>query len=489
MKKKTKLTRSEIDGVQYRVSPMWRIALSQMANAGIMSIYVITTYVTYMANAGYGIATAVVGFLLTCTSIFDGITDPLAAQIVDNTKTKFGKVRILLFVGWGIISIALFMLFNVLSTGKFGIVTFIILYAIFILGYSIYDVAQRTISPLMTNDPVQRPIVSVWNTIFGFLTPTFLFVYIAIGVLPKYNNEYSVDMLKETCIIGIVISFVATLLSCIAISSVDRMENFEKLDQNEERVKLSDMIKMLKENKALQTFMISVTSDRIAALAAGQAVVATLLNGILLGDIQKATTLGSIIQLLAIVFAIIGAKHVGNHGSKESMKTWTIAQIVVTSILFVFYLIVGISNIFSSAILTAIYFVLNLCKSGFNMSCTTSVTAMTGDVVDYQNYKTGRYMPAAITATYSFIDKCISAFGTAIALGLIALAGYKNTMPQPTDPATTAIFAVTMFIVIGMPIIGWVVTLIALKFSPLSKEKMIEIQKTINERSENNNNQ
>ena len=33
-----------------------------------------------------------------------------------------------------------------------------------------------------------------------------------------------------------------------------------------------------------------------------------------------------------------------------------------------------------------------------------------------------------------------------------------------------------MFLAFGMPIIGWVCTLIAMKWYPLTKEKMIEVQ-------------
>ncbi len=43
----------EIGGVQYRRSKTWQIALGQM-------------------NAGYGVATATAGFILTATRIFDG---------------------------------------------------------------------------------------------------------------------------------------------------------------------------------------------------------------------------------------------------------------------------------------------------------------------------------------------------------------------------------------------------------------------------------
>lgn len=47
---------------------------------------------------------------------------------------------------------------------------------------------------------------------------------------------------------------------------------------------------------------------------------------------------------------------------------------------------------------------------------------------------------------------------------------------------TSGIFWVTIFLFVGMPILGWIASLIAMKFYPLDKEKMIEVQAKIAER-------
>ena len=60
--------------------------------------------------------------------------------------------------------------------------------------------------------------------------------------------------------------------------------------------------------------------------------------------------------------------------------------------------------------------------------------------------------------------------------------GYKETMPQPTDELTAGIFWMTMALMYGFPIIGWIITLIAMRFCPLSKEDMVEVQKRIAEK-------
>ena len=481
MKRNGKVTQSELDGVQYRRSPTWRIALSQMSQASTGIMCILGSYMSYLANAGYGVAVALSGILITVVCIFDGITDPIVASIVDNVNTKFGKIRLCMGIGWLMLSSMLIIMFRVLATGEKGPVVFTISYMLYIIGYTLFDIAARCIPPVMTNDPKQRPMVGVWGTFFIYIAPTISMLYFTNILLPKHGGEYNLPMLQEACIFVVIASGITMLISCFAISKVDKPENFQGIAEQKEKVSLKDMWAMLKSNKALQTYMWAVTSDRIAVLTSGQAVVTTLLSGILMRNMAAATVYGTIIMFLSMFFAIVGAKYTGKHGSKKSMVTWTIASMVIAVVTFVFYLSVDMSKIYVVPMLTAINFILGLALNGTKMACSTTVTSMMSDIVDYQMFETGKYMPAAVTATYSFLDKMIGAFSSTIALGLVALVGYTKVMPQPNDPATPVIFWITMFITLGMPMIGWIITLIAMKFSPLSREKMIEVQKYIAE--------
>lgn len=60
--------------------------------------------------------------------------------------------------------------------------------------------------------------------------------------------------------------------------------------------------------------------------------------------------------------------------------------------------------------------------------------------------------------------------------------GYVHTVPQPNDPMTTGVIAVTLAIMFGMPILGWIVSLIAMKGCKLTKEEMVSVQKRIAEK-------
>src|SRR5699024_11065905 len=165
---------SEVDGVQYRKAKTWQIALSQFSNASAIVFFTLVGLMSYLGNEGYGIVMASIGVILTVTRVFDGLIDPFLALMIDKVNTKFGKLRLFMTIGWVIRSIAMYMLFVWCSGRGFGVVYFVILYSIYIIGSSIFDIAGNMIKPVMTNDPKQRPMIEVWGTVYSYLIPTIL---------------------------------------------------------------------------------------------------------------------------------------------------------------------------------------------------------------------------------------------------------------------------------------------------------------------------
>ena len=48
-------------------------------------------------------------------------------------------------------------------------------------------------------------------------------------------------------------------------------------------------------------------------------------------------------------------------------------------------------------------------------------------------------------------------------------------------PATKGGFWSTMFLMFGLPILGWLCNIVAMRFYKLNKEEMVEVQKTVAE--------
>ena len=80
-----KPTASEMDGVQYRRAKLWQIILYACNGLVGMSVYSLINLASYSASIGYGVTTAVVGVILTCTRILDGVTDPMLAFVYDKS--------------------------------------------------------------------------------------------------------------------------------------------------------------------------------------------------------------------------------------------------------------------------------------------------------------------------------------------------------------------------------------------------------------------
>ena len=484
MAQKKKLTQSEIDGVQYRRVPTWCIAIAEMQGGAAMAFYSLVGLMSYVASEGYGIALALAGVILTATRWFDGIIDPFLAVWIDKLHTRFGKLRILMLLGLTIRSIAMLMLFVWFSGKTQSVVLFIILYMVNIVGNSIFDIAGNMLPAVMTNDPRQRPTVQVWATIYNYLFPMILSVVSAMVILPMFGNEYTREMLSLTCIIYVAVAWVLTLIACIGLTPVDKPENFEGVTAGGDNVGLKDMGKFLLHNRPFQMYVVAAVSDKLAQQVISQTIVTTMLFGILIGNIQFGTMLSMFSMLPSIVFAIFGARYCGKHGSKEATVTWTWACAIIAVANILFCTFVDMRSISTNMVMTGIFFVLLLLMNGAKMCVTTANGSMRADIVDYELDRSGKYIPAVVTATYNFIDQLISSLGITIATVCVSLIGYVNTTPQPTDAPTPAIKAMALFLYVGMPILGWICTLIAMRFFKLTKEEMVHVQKRIAEKKQ-----
>lgn len=477
-----KPTASEIDGVQYRRAKTWQIICYACNGLVAMSVYSLIGMASYSASIGYGITTAAVGVILTCSRILDGITDPLLAFVYDRVNTRFGKLRVLMVAGYLIEAAALYGMFTGFSSKGLGLPVFALLYVLYVIGYTVTNMTAQTIPAILSNDPTQRPTIGVWSTVFNYLVPMAMSMIMNVVLLPMFGGAYNQAFLSAACAITLVVAAIGMVLVCLGVSAYDKPETFMGTKKTEP-LKMKDIVEVLMHNKPLQCYIASNASDKLAQQVGSQAIINTLFNGILIGNMGLATILTVISMVPSIFFAAFGAKYVGKHGSKKGIVTWSCVSMAVTVLLVAFFILVDPARIgVMGSPSMIVYVILTLLLNGSNMCITTSNTSYMADAVDFELDRSGRYIPAVVSGTYSLVDKLITSFAAVIATGAVALLGYTTTMPQPTDPCTTPIFWMTLFLKYGLPLIGWVITLVAMRDCPLTKEEMIRVQKRIVEK-------
>lgn len=477
----------------YRKASKLTMVLSQAGAGSNMCFYCIMMYASYIANEGFGIAVAIAGLIVTGSRVFDGVTDPLLAAFFDRASAKHGKIRKFMLLGFLIMCIAdcsMYIWFAGKLDGIPALVVFIFIYAVHIIGYTCFGIPLSAAQIAVTNDPKQRPFLNLASTCYSYIVPIILNSVMAFAILPKYDNQYNMASLKETTLVYLAGALFFFVLSIIGVTPVDNEEvlsGTQVAKGNEDKVSFRDMAKMLKENKPLRMYVITGASDKLAQQTGSQSIILTLMNGILITNYQVATMIGNAGMIIGIAFAFIGGAYIAKYGAKTATTVWSWASIGLSVFAVVFCTILGpkgMSAIGSFSIAMVIYMIIQIATSGIKMILSTAAGTMKADITDYWCEQTGKYMAGTVSGVYSFIDKIISSLSSTIAAFTVALIGYKNTMPQMGDPATWKIFWTTMVLMFGLPIIGWLCNVFAMKGYELDKNRMVEVQKHIAEAKE-----
>lgn len=488
------LNSSARDNVQYRTASKMAMVFSCAVNGSGMCFYLLMMYASYIANAGYGIALTTAGIIITGTRIFDGVTDPIVAVIFDRMKAgKHGKIRLFMLTGWAVMAVADICMFNLLSekfTGILAVVVFISLYVVHIIGYTILNMSSSVIAIVITNDPIQRPFLNLVGTIYSYCIPIVVNTILSFAILPRYGNQYNAACLREACFWYLGFALILLLLTCAAIAKIDNAEVLGAIstggdDKKEEnKVGWKEIWALLKSNKPFRMWVITGASDKIAQSTGGQTIVVTMMSGILIGSYQATTLMSNFSMIVSIGFAFIGGVYIAKFGSKHATTVWSAFCIIVSAITVAFCVVLGPDGMTAIGVMgpaMIIYVVLTILKTGGSMVLGAAAGTMKADVTDYELERSGNFLPGTVGAAYSFIDKIVSSLSSTIAAFCVAFIGYRNVAPQMGDESTWPVLFMTMFLMFGLPILGWLCNIFAMRGYELSKERMVEVQKNVAE--------
>ena len=213
-----------------------------------------------------------------------------------------------------------------------------------------------------------------------------------------------------------------------------------------------------------------------------------MLFGIIIGNYEVMGRLSVITMIPNIVLLVFGILNARQAGQKRTYVLSTWLCIILQAALGLIFVMGDPTKIDlkSFGFMNVAFVVLYIALNGIRNIGSNMMIPMMADCTDYEIYRSGHFVPGLVATIYSFVDKLISSFGTTIVGLLVAAIGYKNAVPQIGEELTPSIFAVTMLLYCGMPIIGWVISIVAMKFYPLDGEKMREVEDYIADIKEKN---
>ena len=160
---------------------------------------------------------------------------------------------------------------------------FILLYAVWVIGYTFQTSVTRAAQAVLTNDPQQRPLFTIFNTI-GSLAGMGVMQFIGpILARDSIFGDYNRSWFAAITPIGICISVLLTILAIIGIWEKDQPKYFG-LGGKQETVKVSEYIQIIKANKPLQRLMIAGGGCKLALSVATNITVLIMLYSCMMGD-------------------------------------------------------------------------------------------------------------------------------------------------------------------------------------------------------------
>ena len=466
---------------QYNSAKLWQIGFFTLNNTATNLYMFALGFVSYYATGIGGLSVVVVSTILTAMRIFDGITDPIIGFVIDKTKTKFGKFRPSMILGNVIMAISILAMYSFTHQlpKSYQFIFFVAAYAVYVIGYTLQTAVTKAAQTVLTNNPKQRPLFSVFDSTYNIAIFTGGQIYVASYLVAKYGS-FTLALFTELNALALILSGICTILAVIGIREKDRQEYFGLADGTVE-TKFRDYWPILKKNKPLQMLIIAASTDKLASTLVRQPAIVVLFFGVLLGNYALSGTIGFITIIPSLLLTYYGLHKARKIGLKRAFVMGTWGALSLFAFLFIFFLIIDSTKISlqNIGITTSIFLVVYCLAMGFQSLTNGIVIPMIADVSDYETYKTGRYVPGMIGTLFSFVDKLISSLAPAIVGFCLAIIGFKDSLPQIDEKLTPILLLLTLGLKFGTPILGFIASLIAMKFYNLDDKKMEEIQVAI----------
>lgn len=463
---------------KFNNSSIFNIALFSLNTAASTLYLALMEYTSYYVNGIVGFTVVLTSVILTALRVFDGLIDPVIGYIVDRTGGKFGKFRPFMVLGNLLMAVSSLSMFYFSHTVPkfFRVPVFVLIYIVFVIGYTFQMLTAKSGQAVMTNNPKLRPISTYFDSLFITSAYGGTALYVQTFLVKKYNGGYKNPLLYHDITWWIVfIGGICTILAVIGIWSKDRMEYFGQ-EGKVPKVHFRDYASVLKHNKPIRMLVTAASVNKFTSMVYSNVTVGVIIFGIMMNNYELSGTIGlvtAIPNLLVVTAGVMTAQRVGQKKAFQMFTWFAIGfQLIMTAVLLFGNLnLIGFRLNMISLGFFSIYILLNGCKSVSN----NIVVPMIADCSDYEVYRSGLFVPGLMGALFSLIDQVVSAFGTAFVGLTVAFIGYKENLPLVSDVLTPQLKFVAILCYCIIPVMGWLTSLYSMKYYELDKERMREI--------------
>lgn len=462
MQSAAKLERNMSSGKSFGTGDKIGYMLGDFGNSLLFNF--IGSYLLVFYTDAFGISAAAVGTLMMVSRVWDAINDPIMGVIVDKRKAgKDGKFRpYLKYMGvpLGIFTILTFLVIpNMPENMKLPYAY--ITYIGFGMAYTAINIPYGSLASVMTNDPVQRTELSTWRNISS------IFAMIPLMVLtPKLVFDASGAVSPKGFLIAAVLYVIIANIGYRLCYKMTTERIINEVKEDAPKASLGETLKTLGKNKALIGLILSSLGTLTAMF------LPNALNAYLFKDYFQAPGLLSLAGLLPMVGTFLAIPVTGKLVAKFGKKNIAIYSGIVSIAAYVVLVFFPTKN--------PMLYIALITVSGFGTALYGMIVwALVGDVIDYQEYLSGKREEGIVYATYSLSRKLVQAIVGSIGGFALAAIGYQSGAATQAPEVAESIRT----IITVVPLIGFIFGTVCLKFVyNLSNKTLNEVNEELERR-------
>ena len=447
---------------------MYQLALFPMNNGATNVYYVlILSYIATFGNNVLSIATLFATSMITVMRVFDAITDPIIGAVMDRTNGRFGKFRPFMVIGniiMAVSAIALYVFTPYIPKNMQWLryVMFVFLYAVWVIGYTFQTSVTRSAQSVLTNDPKQRPLFTIFNTI-GSMAGMGLMQVLAPILRSNVGDYDTARFYAFFAPVGIVVSIVLTILAMIGIWEKDNAKYFGIGGEKQEKTKVSEYVAIIKANKPMQRLMIAGGSCKLALSIATNMTVLCMLYGCMMGNYDglylPMMVLG---YVFSVPFFVLSVNTSQKQGQKASLTKYVRVALLCYVGVFVLLLLwkpgnpaFNLSILGGSGLSLNLYTILFIVFFGLGYGAYYATAdmpiPMVADCADYETYRSGKYIPGIMGTLFSLVDKLVSSLAATVVGIAVTMIGLEN-LPVAETPYAEGMNVIVIILFIWISI-------------------------------------
>lgn len=415
-----------------------------------MTWMVVSSFLTiYYTNCAHIPALFIGNMMLACR-VLDGITDIIAGTLIDKTNSRLGKARPWFMFTFPFVCIGFALMFTVpgsadaMTKEAYATVTYVLFTAVF---YTLNNIAYQALLPRFSPTSQDRVAISSLKTVIAYIS--ILAVSMATTILlGQLGGMDSQGAWTRVIAVYAVIAALSFIFPCFVHETAGQTEDSRKSAR--QSVPLRKSLGILLRSKYFYICVILFLTYYITSGTSSVGIyyaTYVLHNANLYGIISLASMVPSIVIMPFM------PKYFKRFGKRNAMRIG-----LVVAIASCLATLINPSNL-------GLFIGMSLLRSIGSLPMTAAMFTLAGDLVDYNEMKSGIRTEGLTTSANGIGQKIGTGLGSAFLGWGLAIGSFNENVEIQSDSAVRAI----IFIMLVLPAITFTISLVLVSFWDLEK--------------------